>query len=567
MLRQRFNATKADLKRKTKPSGWVLPKETTSFADKDKWSNIDSDVTPVERRTWTSFTILGFWISDALNAQGWQSPSSIIAIGLTWREAIYCIILGSVIDVSMWEVMLTCRSIPLVLNGAIGAHLHICFPVAARSSFGFYFARFAVVTRMVTALFWHAIQTYTGSTAITQCIRVIWPSYLDIPNHIPASIGITTQQMISHLLFWSIQLPFLLTPPHKLKWFFAFKAVVVPVVCVATVIAMCKQAGGTGDIWKQEYEINGEARSWAILSSMMSIVGGWATMATNVPDFTRYLKRSRGVYWQAACLPFVHTMVGIFGILATSAARIIYGKYIWDPVALAAEWHSPAGKCGAFFVGFCWCVAQIGTNLSANVISFANDACSLCPKYINIRRGVLICTITAAWIMQPWQIVSSAQSLLNFMSGLATFLAPIAALTSVDYWIVKRRHIDVPSLYRRHARYRYWYGINWRAAVAMLVSIVPNMPGLAKAVNPSIKISSGIQHVYDINYLWGFSSAFFLYWLLSTIFPAKETLISASITDDLAVLHGVEGGEESIDEFGFDGLGEKKHPVEETIAV
>lgn len=151
-----------------------------------------------------------------------------------------CIIFGS-----------TCCTVPLVLNGMIGARLHVPFPVATRSGFGvrisssvfsshpltplshltwsisntlqWYFAKFAIIVRMTTALFWHAIQTYTGSTAMTQCIRAIWPSYLNIPNHIPESVGITTQQMVSHFIFWSVQFPFLLTPPHKLQWFFIFK--------------------------------------------------------------------------------------------------------------------------------------------------------------------------------------------------------------------------------------------------------------------------------------------------------------------------------------------------------
>ncbi len=129
------------------------------------------------------------------------------------REAVVCIIFGS----------LVC-TVPLVLNGMIGARLHIPFPVAMRASFGWYFSRFAIVTRAITALFWHAIQTYTGSTAMTQIIRSIWPSYLDIPNHIPESVGITTQGMVSHLIFWSVQFPILLIPPHKLQWFFIFKS-------------------------------------------------------------------------------------------------------------------------------------------------------------------------------------------------------------------------------------------------------------------------------------------------------------------------------------------------------
>lgn len=136
--------------------GWALERQKTTFSDEDGvYSNIDSDVTPLERRTWTSWTILGFWCSDAINIQGWEAPSSIIAAGLTWREAIYLTITGSMVD-----------TIPLMLNGIIGAHYHIPFPVVARSSFGFYFSRFAIVTRAITAMFWHAIQTWTGSLAM-----------------------------------------------------------------------------------------------------------------------------------------------------------------------------------------------------------------------------------------------------------------------------------------------------------------------------------------------------------------------------------------------------------------
>jgi len=157
----------------------------------------------------------------------------------------------------------------------IGARLHIPFPVVMRASFGWYFSRFAVVIRAVTALFWHAIQTYTGSEAMTQIIRSIWPSYLDIPNHIPAGVGITTQGMVSHLIFWLVQFPFLLIPPHNLKWFFVAKCTLVIVSSVAVVITMTSKAGGTGEIWSLPYGVHGEARSWLILSSLSSITGGW----------------------------------------------------------------------------------------------------------------------------------------------------------------------------------------------------------------------------------------------------------------------------------------------------
>lgn len=263
-------------------------------------------------------------------------------------------------------------------------------------------------------------------------------------------------------------------------------------------------------------------------------------MATNIPDFSRYLKTKKGVYWQAFALPFISLLLAMFGIISTSAAKVVYGEYIWSPMALADKWDGPWGRCGAFFVGFSWVIAQIGTNLSANVISAANDLTGLFPKYINIRRGSIIITIIAGWVMVPWKIVSSASSLLTFMAGLSVFLAPIAAVLASDYWIVKQRNFDVPGLYRRHGRYRYYAGINWRAAVAFLLSVTPNIPGLAKAVNPDLNIGSGIEHIYDMSYLWGFSSAVVVYVLLNKFFPAKETLIPAPIYEDISVIDGVE---------------------------
>jgi nucleobase:cation symporter-1, NCS1 family len=262
-------------------------------------------------------------------------------------------------------------------------------------------------------------------------------------------------------------------------------------------------------------------------------------MATNVADFTRYLRKPQGVYWQIFFLPFISIMLGFFGIISTSAAKVVYGEYIWDPLALAAQWDGPAGRAGAFFVGFTWVIAQIGTNLSANVISCANDMTSLFPKYINIRRGAIIATVTAAWIMVPWKIIYSAASLLSFMSGLGIFLAPIAAILGADYWIVKNKAIDVPSLYRKKARYRYNYlGTNWRAVAAFLVSVCPNIPGMAATVNPALSNSiGGADKMYDIFYLWGYSSAFVVYVVLSKIFPATETLIPATIHEDEQIVN------------------------------
>ncbi|TKX25207.1 permease-like protein 6 [Elsinoe australis] len=498
------------IQRTTSTQSWILPKLDSSYAPPGTWVNIDNDVTPLERQTWGGWSLVGYWMSDILSTQSWAGASAIISIGLTYREALVCLIMGTIII-----------SIPLVLNGMIGARLHVPYAIAARSSFGYYFSRVPVVIRMVTALFWHSIQTYSGATAMTQVIRSIWPSYLDIPNHLPESAGITTQQMVSHLIFWLVQFPILLIPPHKLKAFFLFKAIYVTLAAIAMVIGLCVLAGGSGDIWTQTPRYSGSERSWLILYFMSSLTGSWATMATNVADYTRYMKSDRKVYLQALLMPGISTFIGVMGIIATSASRVVYGEYIWDPVQLTARFDGPGGRAAAFFCGVAWCVAQIGVNVSANVISCANDMTSLCPKYINIRRGAIITTVIGAWIMVPWKIVSSAASLINFMSALAVFLAPIAALLATDYWIVSSRRIDVPALYRPDGRYKYWKGTNFRAVVALFVSLGPNMPGLIRNVDSSVYIG-GAEKLYNFNYLWGFVSAAVVYAGLSWLFPEPE---------------------------------------------
>lgn len=267
-------------------------------------------------------------------------------------------------------------------------------------------------------------------------------------------------------------------------------------------------------------------------------------MGTNIPDFTRYLKETKPVYYQGLFIPLIGSILGILGIIGTSCSKVLYGSYIWDPLEIAAQWTTPGGRAGAFFVGFAWIVAQIGTNISANVISCSNDMTNLCPKYINIRRGTIITTVIAGWVMVPWKIIHSASSLLTFMGALAIFLAPIAAIMAADYWIVKRRAIDVPALYQSRGRYRYEAGFNWRAAAAMITSLAPNLPGMAHAVNPKVSIGD-LTHVYDINYLYGFFVAFVVYTVLSLVWPAEGTSIERTIYGEVEYYEGsaVVGGD------------------------
>lgn len=168
----------------------------------------------------------------------------------------------------------------------------------------------------------------------------------------------------------------------------------------------------------------------------------------------------------------IFTLCGVIGIITTSATKIVYGEFLWNPLDILINWiesGSHGGRAAAFFCGLAWYVAQVGTNITANSISAANDLTVLFPKYVNIRRGCLIAAVIAGWVMVPWKILGSASTFLNFMGGYALFLAPIAGILASDFWLVKNQHIDVPALYDPAGRYSYTWGINWRAAVAFLI--------------------------------------------------------------------------------------------------
>ena len=265
---------------------------------------------------------------------------------------------------------------------------------------------------------------------------------------------------------------------------------------------------------------------------MSSVTGSWCTLACNIPDFSRYARSSKGQYIQLPILPAIFTMCAVVGIVTTSATQIIYGKLIWNPLMIIEKWlaNGHGGRAAAFFAATSWYIAQVGTNITANSISAANDLTVLFPRFINIKRGCIIAAIIGGWVLVPWKILKSANTFLAFMGGYAVFLAPIAGILASDYWLVKKQHIDVPALYNPDGRYRYWYGINWRALIAFCISVGPNLPGLAYSIaGDSVHIMTGAKNLYSFDWLFGFTTSIFLYTALSFLFPHRPSMVEHTI--------------------------------------
>ena len=235
--------------------------------------------------------------------------------------------------------------------------------------------------------------------------------------------------------------------PNSLRYLFITKSILVPICFLAILIWSFRSTGGTGGPLlssSAKATIGGSAYSYAWLSSLTSVIGNYATLSVNMPDFSRYSKAS--VKWQwlyVPMLPVVFTFISFIGIAATSAGQEHYGQLDWNPANLIANWPNRSCK---FFAAFAFSLAALGVNISANSLSAANDLAALFPSYINIRRGQLLCALVA-WIMVPWRILATASGFLNFMSAYSVFLGPIAAILVWDFWWIHDMKYDVVALY------------------------------------------------------------------------------------------------------------------------
>ncbi|ETI29343.1 hypothetical protein G647_01796 [Cladophialophora carrionii CBS 160.54] len=500
--------------------------EESSFAVTKSASNADFDPIPPSKRTWNWGAYIAYWMADAWAVSNWEVASSMIAVGLSWKMAIGACVLGN-----------TIMGLVITVNGRMGAILHTPFPVLSRMPFGYYFSYFVVLSRCVLAIVWLGVQTTTGGQCMTVLLTAIWPSFANIPNHIPADEGITTGGMIGFLLYFLLQLPFLCIPYTKVQYFFAFKSVIAPIIFFAIFGDTLRRAGGTisnSTVITEGNKIGGSTLAWAFFANLNGVLGNYATLGLNIADFSRYANKPSAQNVQAIVIPFIFTIVGLLGIFTAAAAQSAYGDIIWNPIEIIGLWMesgSHGGRAAAAFGAIGLIIVTLGINISANSISAANDLMSFCPKYINIRRGQLLAAVIGSWAFVPWKILASAAKFLAFLGGYTIFLGPMTSILMTDYFIVRRGNVSVPDMYNFHGIYRYSpkFATNWRAVVAFFIGCIPPLPGfvnnIVAAGNGKTSVSLGGQHLFSIGYVYSFVAAGVFYWIFNRFFPHTESMM------------------------------------------
>ncbi|KAK9479838.1 permease for cytosine/purines, uracil, thiamine, allantoin-domain-containing protein [Lipomyces japonicus] len=529
-----------------------LKKIELQSADDNRRSNADLDPVPISKRTWRTHNYVMYWISDNFSPSGFRNAASLMEVGLSWKLSLICITIAQLIT-----------GIIIVINGMFGSTYHVGFSIQSRASFGYYFSYLMILMRMIVGIFWYGIQAYTGAECVSSMIYAIWPSFHNVPNHLPESANITTQMMTAYFVYFVIVLPMHFIPMHRLKILFTIKSITTPIVGFAIMGWVISRVPSKAELFSTETSIHGSALGWAFMSGLYSNIGTWSTLCVNAPDFTRYAKSNGSAFISAFVLPATGCLITFFGVVAAAGSKILYGKILWDPLLLIDNWTSRGGRAAAFFCAFFFLISQIGVNIAANSVSAANDMNCLFPRYINIRRGQVIVCILGSWALTPWNILTSATSFLNFMSGYSIWLGPIAGILISDYFLVHKCNYDVWELYNKDGIYRYnKFGINWRAFVAFFIAWVPLLPGFIPSVSSSITVSVGATRLYYLGYFYSLFVSMLVHYVLSYFWPAEQTMISNAVLPDADIIqahnHGDLADENINNAFGRDEIIPKK---------
>src|ERR687896_295939 len=412
--------------------------------------NEDLAPTGPERRTWTTYNIAALWIGMAIVITTYALAAGLMAAGMNWWQALLTISLGNILVL-----------IPMLLNAHAGTKYGVPFPVFVRASFGVRGANFAAMARALVACGWFGIQTWIGGLATDALITAIWSGWANVPGH----------SFITFFVFWIIQVAIILTGIEGVKWFESFAAPLLLAGGIALLIWGFTAGGGVGNVFQRSAELQaGQAPFWALFPAALAAnVGYWITLSLNIPDFTRYAKTQRSqVIGQALGLPLTMTAFSFIGIAVTAATIVVFDRAIWDPVALVTRLTGdiPALLILAMFI---IAIAQISTNMAANVVSPSFDFSNLAPKYISFRTGGIITAVIGV-LSFPWLLLETAGAyIFTWLVGYGSLLGAIGAVMIMDYWIVRRRPPDLAGLYN--------YGLFFTFGVTALVYLGLSMLG------------------------------------------------------------------------------------------
>ena len=466
-------------------------------------SLINEDLAPIpqNKRTWGTWNYAALWISMSLCIPTYTMASSMINQGMSWWQAVLTIFIGNAIVL-----------VPMLLNGHAGAKYGIPFPVLARASFGTKGANIPAMLRAIVACGWFGIQTWIGGASLYNLLRA-WNPSLSLIN--TTSLFPQPLPLACFILFWLLNMFIVYKGVESIKKLLVFKAIFLPLAAIALFCWAVVAAKGLGPILNEPSKFADHASFFKFFfPALTAVVGFWATLSLNIPDFTRYAKSQKAqIKGQAIGLAPSMTLFAFVGVVVTSASAIIYGSPEWDPVQLAGKFES---KIVVSFAMAGILISTLATNIAANIVSPANDFSNLSPAKINFRMGGYITGIIGVLIF-PWKLMADPNGyIFTWLIAYSSLLGPVGGIMIVDYFFIRKQQLKLADLYSHKGLYEYKNGFNDAAVIALLFGILPNVPGFLLQVKliSATAFPEWISNLYNYAWFVGFGVSGVLYYLM-----------------------------------------------------
>ena len=476
--------------------------QNVSHHDSFLW-NEDLAPIPPAKRTWSWPNYAALWVSMVVCVPTYMLAAGLMKEGMSWSEAIMTVFFGNLIVL-----------FPMLLIGHAGAKYGIPFPVLLRSSFGTRGAILPAMMRAFVACGWFGIQTWIGGSAIYTVINLLMNNVLaGIPLPV---IGIDPGQLSCFMLFWAMQVYFIAKGTESIKSLEAVSAPFLLIMGGVLIYWAYSVAGGWEHLLSgpSQFDVGGakEGQFWQVFwPSLTAMVGFWATLTLNIPDFTRYSKSQKDqVVGQSIGLPIPMAMFAFVGVAAASASQIVYGEAIWDPVVLAGKFGGWTTIIGLITL----VIATLNMNIAANVVASSNDFSNLNPKKISFKQGGYITAGLGIAIM-PWKLLAtSGDYIFVWLVGYSSLLGPIAGILIADYFFIRKQKLDVDELFNERGKYVYQNGWNPAAVWAFVFAVLPNIPGFLKVSGFVEGIEPFWVEIYGYAWFVGAFVAAIIYWLM-----------------------------------------------------
>jgi nucleobase:cation symporter-1, NCS1 family len=463
-------------------------------------SNADLAATTPEQRTWSLWHIAALWVGMAVCVPTYMLAAGMIQQGMSWSQAVATVMLGNLIVL-----------VPMILNGHGGTKYGVPFPVLVRASFGTTGAHIPSMARALVACGWFGIQTWIGGAAIYQILAAIgWVDAAADMAAAPAWLGISLTQLACFLAFWAVHVAIVLRGIHSIKWLETWAAPFLILSGLALLVWAVYHVPNLGSLF-QPARFERPEDFWRVFfPQLTAMVGFWATLSLNIPDFTRYCRSQREqAAGQLIGLPTTMTLFSFIGIAVTAATVAIFGEAIWNPVDLVGRLGTSPLVVAVGLLALT--LATLSTNLAANIVSPANGFSNLWPSVIGFRAGAMITCLIGVAIM-PWRLLASFDAyIFTWLIGYSALLGPIAGIMLADYYIVRRTRLNPAALYDPRGEYA---GVNGAAVIALVLAVLPNLPGFINAASGRSIFPTALDRVYEYAWFVGLLAAAGIYCVL-----------------------------------------------------